>query len=207
MAVRRSTLATRATALAGDRRGARRPQGGGCDIGAYESTSAIPAPTPLPVCSLPDRIKSANSNTAVGACPAGTGHDVITLTEDVLLRAALPPIMGTITIEGGGHTISGNHKHRIFHVDGGRLTINNLNLVNGFSQQHGGAILTSRGELTVNGSRFFGNSGLSGGAIATLVGNRQLIINNNAIREEQEHKLRRRPACIERAKHGAEQQL
>ena len=170
---------------AGDRRycvprdkiGVKRPHGGGCDIGAYESTTAIPAPTPIPVCSLRDHIKSANSNTAVGACPAGTSHDVITLTADLTLKAALPPITGTITIEGGGHTISGDRKNRIFHIDGGRLTINNLNLVNGFSHQRGGAILTSRGELTVNNSRFFGNSAESGGAIATLVGNRNLIIN------------------------------
>ena len=97
-----------------------------------------------------------------------------------MLKRALPPITGTITIEGGGHTISGNRKHRIFHVDGGRLTINNLNLENGFSQQRGGAILTSRGELTVNNSRFFGNAGESGGAIATLIANRNLIINNSS---------------------------
>ncbi len=166
--------------LSSDKIGVRRPQGGSCDIGAIESTSAIPAPTSIPVCTLRDRIKSANSNSAVGACPAGTSHDVITLTEDLALKVALPPITGTITIEGGGHTISGNRKNRIFHVDGGRLTINNLNLLNGFSLQPGGAILTSRGELTVNNSRFFGNSGESGGAIATLVGNRNLIVNNTS---------------------------
>ncbi|MYD09199.1 MAG: hypothetical protein F4X02_04060 [Chloroflexi bacterium] len=164
--------------LPSDKNGVKRPHGGGCDIGAFESTTAIPAPTPLPVCTLADHIRSANTNTAVGACPAGTSHDVITLTEDHTLKAALPPITGTITIEGGGHTISGDRKNRIFQVDGGRLTINNLNLVNGFSHQRGGAILTSRGELTVNSARFFGNSAESGGAIATLVGNRNLIINN-----------------------------
>ncbi len=166
--------------LASDIIGTRRPHGGGCDIGAYESTTAIPGPTPIPVCKLSDRIKSANSNTAVGVCPAGTSHDVITLTGDLVLKAALPPITGTITIEGGGHTISGNRKNRIFHVDGGRLTINNLTLENGFSLQRGGAILAERGELTVNNSRFFGNTGESGGAIATLVGNRNLIINNSS---------------------------
>ena len=166
--------------LASDMIGTRRPHGGGCDIGAYESTTAMPAPTPIPVCTLSDRIKSANTNRAVGVCPAGTSHDVISLTEDVVLKVALPPITGTITIEGGDHTISGNRKNRIFHVDGGRLTINNLNLINGFSLQRGGAILSNRGELTVNNSRFFDNSGESGGAIATLVGNRNLVINNSS---------------------------
>ena len=166
--------------LASDKIGTRRPHGGGCDIGAYESTTAIPGPTPIPVCTLADRIKSANTNRAVGVCPAGTSHDVITLTKDIVLKTALPPITGTITIEGGGHTISGNYKHRIFHLKGGRLTINNLTLKNGFSLQRGGAILADRGELTVNNSRFFGNAGESGGAIATLVGNRNLIINSSS---------------------------
>ena len=166
--------------LASDMLGTRRPHGGGCDIGAYESTTAIPAPTPIPVCTLSDRIKSANTNRAVGVCPAGTNHDVITLTQDIVLKTALPPITGTITIEGGGHTISGDRKNRIFHLDGGRLTINNLTLINGFSLQRGGAILADRGELTVNNSRFFGNIGKSGGAIATLVGNRNLVINSSS---------------------------
>ena len=66
--------------LGSDKSGVKRPHGGGCDIGAFESTTAIPAPTPIPVCTLADHIKSANTNTAIGACPAGTNHDVITLT-------------------------------------------------------------------------------------------------------------------------------
>ena len=59
-------------------------------------------------CSLADHIRSANTNTAVAGCPTGTSHDIITITEDITLSEPLPQITGTITIEGGGHTISGD---------------------------------------------------------------------------------------------------
>ena len=74
--------------------------------------SAAGEPALASVCALADHIRSANANTAVGFCPAGTSHDIITITEDIMLTEPLPPITGTITIEGGGHTISGGRKIR-----------------------------------------------------------------------------------------------
>ena len=75
---------------------------------------ATAAPARASVCALADHIRSANTNTAVGFCPAGTSHDVITISEDIILTEPLPVITGTITIEGGGHTISGDKKFQIF---------------------------------------------------------------------------------------------
>ncbi|MCY3978702.1 MAG: hypothetical protein OXG23_11445 [Chloroflexi bacterium] len=124
---------------------------------------------------LYNSIIAANSNQAVGNCPAGTSHDVITITEDIMLRLPLPPITGTITIEGGGHTISGDGKFRIFLVNGGNLTVNNLTLADGFSDGSGGAIhVRAGGRLTVNNSAFTGNrAGLAGGAIDLTGSTRQ----------------------------------
>ena len=112
-----------------------RPQGGGCDIGAFESETAIPAEASAvspEVCTLSDQIIAANTNTAIGACPAGTSHDIITLTEDITLSEPLPLINGTITIEGNGHTISGNNRFQIFSVAGRKLTIKDLTLTEGY---------------------------------------------------------------------------
>ena len=81
-------------------------------------------------CALANHIRSANTNTAVGGCPAGTSHDVITISEDIILTEQLPAIRGTITIEGGGHTISGAGKFRIFDVSGGNLTVRDATLAN-----------------------------------------------------------------------------
>ncbi len=100
-----------------DQIGTARPQGGGCDAGAYESqTATAPEATPEPSgCTLANHILSANTNTSVGGCPAGASHDIITLTEDITLSAPLPAINGTITIEGNGHTISGDNQLSDFH--------------------------------------------------------------------------------------------
>ncbi len=147
--------------LGADQAGNARPLGGGCDIGAFESATAAPAaPTPVPTeCTLSNQILSANTNTAVGGCPAGTSHDIITLSEDVTLSAPLPAINGTITIEGNGHSISGDNQFQIFVVAGRKLTINNLTLTRGRAKGAGGAIVVrNNAELVVNNSVFEGNS-------------------------------------------------
>ena len=144
-----------------DQTGGQRPQGDGCDIGAFESPTASPASAvrqPQSVCSLSDHIMAANTNTAVGGCPAGTSHDIITLTEDITLSEALPAINGTITIEGNGHTISGDGRFRIFEVIGRKLTINNLTLTQARTGGSGGAIqVQNDAELVVNNSVFKNN--------------------------------------------------
>lgn len=161
-------------------------------IGVY----AMALPVSAATCSLADHIRSANTNTAIGGCPQGTSHDVITITEDITLSEALPPIQGTITIEGNGKTISGDYKYRIFDVLGGRLTINNLTLRLGRAtgagdinskEAYGGAVRLRSGSLIVNGSTFINNVANHGGAIAvrhsrpTLIVNNSRFINNSAI--------------------------
>lgn len=183
--------------LESDQAGNARPLGGGCDIGAFESATAAPAaPTPVPTeCTLSNQILAANTNTAVGGCPAGTSHDIITLTEDVTLSAPLPHINGTITIEGNGHTISGDNQFQIFVVVGRKLTINNLTLTRGRAENTGGAILVQNSaELVVNNSAFDRNSvkykeigenrltGGYGGAIGTKSFSGRISISNSVFK-------------------------
>ncbi len=152
-----------------DQGGRARPVGAGCDIGAVESTSDFAA-SAASECTLYDHILAANLNKAVRSCPAGTNHDVIFIREDITLREALPVITGTITIEGGGHTISGNNLYRIFEVRGGNLTIKNLTLTKGYSERVGGALLLHRGgRAAVHNSAFSENTAKWGGAIAAYI--------------------------------------
>lgn len=151
------------------------------------SASIASLPAGASSCSLADHIRSANTNTSVGGCPTGTNHDIITLTEDITLSEALPPIQGTITIEGNGRTISGDYKYRIFDVLGGRLTINNLTLTKGRAKDeedlwghYGGAIRLRSGALTVNGSSFINNAANQGGAIAVRHSHPTLIVSNSS---------------------------
>ena len=120
--------------------------------------------------SLYAEIEAANSS--------GSGN--ITLTADVTLSAALPPITGTITIEGDGNTISGANAYRIFDVDGGDLTIRNLTLTEGNSPGDAGAIfLQNGGELVVEDAIFTDNQAMHGGAILTAPSSATLSISNS----------------------------
>jgi len=153
--------------LGSDQLGTARPQGGGCDIGAIESTTAQPAQIEAqPFCPLPDQIIAANTDRPYEACPAGNGHDTIYLIRDFVLTEKLQPITSHITIEGNGYTISGDNRYRIFDVDGGMLTVKNLTMTSGRSSDGGGAIrLQNNGRADVSDSRFIDNSANSGGAI------------------------------------------
>ena len=89
------------------------------------------------------------------------------LDKDITLFEALPPITSHIIIEGNGHSISGDAKFRIFDVDGGNLTVNNLTMTRGYSAtDNGGAIrLQNGGRARVHDSRFTNNEAKIGGAI------------------------------------------
>ena len=176
--------------LGRDQLGTERPQGGGCDIGAIESTTARPAEVEAPVfCPLPDQIIAANTDRPYKACPAGNGADTIYLIRDFVLTDRLQPITSHITIEGNGYTISGDGKFRIFDVDGGMLTVKNLTMTRGRGSDGGGAIrLQNNGRTVVSDSRFIKNTANSGGAI--FIGwqgaaNSWMTVNNSSFVENQ----------------------
>src|SRR5262245_34539181 len=87
-----------------------------------------------PGCTLRDAVTAANSDAAVGGCTAGSGADTILLTTDVSLTTAdngvngLPIVTTKMTIDGQGHTISGNSTtFRILQVAAtGDLTLENV---------------------------------------------------------------------------------
>lgn len=139
-------------------------------------------------CGLADAIIAANSDTATGGCPAGSGADTITLTGDVTLTAALPEIESEITIEGNGYTISGNEQHQIFWVEeDGALTIQNATLADGRGVDDddlfdddliiGGGILNF-GSVDIRDSVFANHTADWGGAILNL-GEAKVTISNS----------------------------
>ncbi|MCY4537234.1 MAG: hypothetical protein OXE52_03290 [Chloroflexi bacterium] len=155
-------------------------------------------------CSLADAIRAANTDSAVGTCPAGNGADTIRLTRNITLDAELPQITSEITIEGGGYTISGDSAYRIFYIgNDGTLSLNNTTVTNGKAANEcpyfnskgnevgttyypcGGAIV-NLGNLAIGNSAFTGNSAAGkggtmgeGGAISSLVKS-NLTISNSA---------------------------
>ena len=145
-------------------------------------------------CSLDDAIRSANDDRGRGGCRAGYGADFIELTRDVTLRSAMPAIRSDITIYGNWHSISGNNRYQIFHVQrGASLTLESVTLVDGRGVDDGdlsagsykmGGAIRNDGRLRVNDAVFRDNYADDvGGAIlntAELTVTRSVFEENHA---------------------------
>jgi CSLREA domain-containing protein len=112
---------------------------------------------------------------AITAAMVGAADDTISFSVDgtITLGSVLPSIMptgGDLTIDGAGHTItiSGNDAVRVFYVaSGASLTLQNLTLTHGRTENHDGGGVENNGTLRVTGCTFSYNvAGYSGGAIA-----------------------------------------
>jgi predicted outer membrane repeat protein len=125
-------------------------------------------------CTLYDAITAANSDADTGGCVAGSGADTIILQQDVLLSAALPDITSTITIEGGGHKIDGQHNigfgSVLRVVSGGGLTLNEATVTGGNWPTYGGGIYNDDGTLTLTNSTVSDNAAYVGGGIYNYSG-------------------------------------
>lgn len=117
-------------------------------------------------CTLRDAILAANANSN-----AGSDMDTIKfgLSGTITPATPLPNINGNLVIDGTGYKVSinGNSTKRIFWIQTGIVTINNLTIQNGFTTLSGGGIYNNGGgTLTVANSTFTGNKAPTGGAIA-----------------------------------------
>ena len=141
-----------------------------------------------PDCTLRDAITAANTDTATGGCPAGSGGDTIvlasgatyTLTEidnDTYGNNGLPAIESQITIEGNASifersSAGGIPNFRLLFVaDDGDLTLNDLTIRNGYADfffwdgfSGGGAGIYIFGTLDANNITVIDNYSEDGGA-------------------------------------------
>ena len=132
-------------------------------------------------CTIYEQIQAANLDERVGSCPAGKGADVIELRDDVVLWARLPNIRSDITIEGKGHTISGDGKVGLFSVlSGGKLKIMRARLINGASEPMTG-VIEIRGGIVHLVDVSISDSASDRGAAITLDGGR-LYLRDSSIR-------------------------
>ncbi|RBP51128.1 choice-of-anchor Q domain-containing protein [Arenicella xantha] len=136
-------------------------------------------------CTLKNAIISANQNSPIGGCSAGSGADTIflpsgTLTYsnaepgvDISGGSALPVVDSQITIQGSNSSLARSASlttpdFRLLTVgSAGNLTINDVEIVNGMAPS-GGGILCTQATLTVSNSNLQRNSSsIQGGAIAS----------------------------------------
>lgn len=114
-------------------------------------------------CTLREAIIAANTDTAVDACPAGSGADTINLPagnytlsiagkNDEAGATGDLDINGDLTIVGAGWTtiIDGNDLDRVFDVHDGQVTLKLLHVTDGGNNPgHGGGIQIVNGSLTL----------------------------------------------------------
>jgi CSLREA domain-containing protein len=109
-------------------------------------------------CSLREALQAANLNTAVDACPAGSGPDIIIIPNGVYALTLAPPgedanqggdldVLEDVTIIGASKAqtiLDGNNTDRIFHLVASAARIAGLTIRNGFipsgAQSGGGGI-------------------------------------------------------------------
>ena len=124
-------------------------------------------------CTLRDAINSANSNTSVGSCDAGSYSepDIINLSdianESVTLTGAqLPIVTSDITFQGAGVTVDGDGQSRLFELSDApaNLTIDSMNMTGGV-ELDGGGIYAYEGTVYLTNSTVSENSAKSGGGI------------------------------------------
>ncbi len=144
-------------------------------------------------CSLREAIQAANTDTAVDACPAGSGDDIITLPagtytltlsgvgEDGNTTGDLD-ITDNLTINGAGAAstvIDGGGIDRVLHILGISVTINGVTITNGYSSGGGGGIYNHAGTLTLNRSVVSGNSAGDAGGGGGIYNNQGTVTLNS----------------------------
>ena len=90
----------------------------------------------------------------------------------------------SITINGNGYTISGENQARIFQISSGDITLNNLNFINGFNSNRGGAIYQTGGSTNIYNSSFknnreTGNNYYDGGGAISFFGGTFRVVDTN----------------------------
>jgi predicted outer membrane repeat protein len=144
------------TCPATDQRGVTRPQGAGCDVGAFELEQE-----PLIVINTNDSGRG-SLRAAIQYANSNSGADTITfdVAGTIILASTLPVITSELTIDDTVQdiTISGNESFPILIVDGGSLTVKGLTLTkaafSGDHRENGALINNSNSSTTIIGSTF-----------------------------------------------------
>ncbi|NDE68370.1 CSLREA domain-containing protein, partial [bacterium] len=164
-----------------DQRGTARPQGGACDIGAFESTTGTPLSIPssdtVTVTTLADHDdgfcdEDCTLREAVMYSSAGNTVNFADGLSGVINLESTISIDHALSIHGPGSaqlSISGQANHTLFYVDIDMVvTISGVTMMNGYDNDDDGGLIYSDGSLSVSHANLQGAYAEgSGGAIAS----------------------------------------
>ncbi len=163
----------------------------------------FPDSSPSGTCKLRAAVQAANTNTAVGSCPAGTASDTLVLAlgrpyvltgnaDDDNNSEGDLDITSTITIQGAStqSVIVAPEFDRAIHVltTQGNLTLNDVAIVGGSvlgGSSNDGGVVRKEGSatLTINRSTLRGGNADFGGGIYAAPGSGVMTLNRVAIRD------------------------
>lgn len=162
------------TTITSDQRGIARPQGTGCDIGAFEVGCAT-----FPV-SVTNETELNNAISCYNAL-ATPGSYTVTITADITLTAQTTAINNSydtsLQINGNDHIMDGAGSYRHFHIIDSHVTLANMTLQNGYAPADcssinpgfprcGGAIrVDSWAEVTLSYMNILNNNANLGGGL------------------------------------------
>ncbi len=131
---------------------------GSCSSGAAEAAEAVIT------CSSPANITTAPQlNACLIWSNAYPGADTFTLGANITLSGELTYILSGVTINGGGHFISGNNAVRVLRVAAtGTVTLDSIFVQNGSATEGGG--ISNSGVLTISNSTVSNNTSTNNGA-------------------------------------------
>jgi CSLREA domain-containing protein len=149
------------------------------------------------LCTLREAISSANSDTAVGGCPAGSGADEVAIPALKVTLTANPAasdtiatgdldLTGVVTVRGAGvaqTTVDGARKDRVFDVAAGATaTVSNLTVTRGEvpAANPGASIFGEFGDSVFAGAGFPGQDGGGIRNRGTLTVTDAAIVDNRA---------------------------
>jgi CSLREA domain-containing protein len=140
------------------------------------------------VCTLREAIEAINTSTSVNECIYSAGIDSITLTTGPIVLGSALPALGSMTIQGNGHTVSGNGITRVFDIPGGSVvTIEDLTISDGNagSAFGGGIRVNNNAQLTLNRCTLTGNQAGAGGGLRSIGANAMVEVNDCLIENNQ----------------------
>ncbi len=166
-----------------DQRGRTRPQGGACDMGAYEAGPAYVSPSgsDTSTCGAPGTSCLTIARAMVWAGPG----DTVNLAAGTY--AERPTITKNLTISGAGPattTLNGSAAGTVVTIGAGRVAgITGVTITNGAAGGGGGGGILNSGTLTVTNASLRSNTANFGGGIynsGTLIVLRSTLSANNA---------------------------
>lgn len=186
-----------------DQRGILRPQGAGCDIGAYELVTIV-------ACTYPDLVANDEATLrqaieCLNTAPAGAY--TLAVTADIVYSQPLPTLSNlaitNLAFMGNGHTLNAQAHGRVLTLDTiQKLTLRDLTLtgglpdVNALERNGGGLYLTCSNEVSDQSECIWtlqhivvtGNQANDGGGIAYYCGYHgggALVVEDSVIRDNQ----------------------